>query len=94
MLKYDTIYMIRKGVTMSENLTNEIIDILNEIDDTVDYKSEKHLIDDHILDSFGIISLVAALEGQYDVTVSAAEMVPENFNSADAIAAMVERLRK
>ena len=85
MLKYDTIYMIRKGVTMSENLTNEIIDILNEIDD---------LIDDHILDSFGIISLVAELEGQYDVKVSAAEMVPENFNSADAIAAMVERLRK
>ena len=94
MLKYDTIYMIRKGVTMSEKLTNETIDILNEIDDTVDYKSEKHLIDDDILDSFGIISLVAELEGQYDVKVSAAEMVPENFNSADAIAAMVERLRK
>lgn len=38
---------------------NELLEILNEIDDTIDYETETGLIDDHLLDSFAIISLVS-----------------------------------
>lgn len=66
--------------------------ILEDIDDSIDYSKEKKLVDDHLLDSFGIISLVGELEEEFDVSIDASEMVPQNFNSAEALWAMVQRL--
>ena len=71
----------------------ELLDILNEIDDSIDYENEKALIDDHLLDSFSIITLVSELEDHFDIEIDAAEMTPENFNSAEALWAMVERIQ-
>mgnify|MGYP000634601902 CR=1 FL=1 len=72
----------------------ELLEILNEIDDTIDYENETALIDDHILDSFGVITLVSEIEDAFDIRVAAKEMVPANFNSAKAIWAMIERLQE
>ena len=72
---------------------NELLEILNEIDDTIDYETETGLIDDHLLDSFAIISLVSELEDAFDISIDAAEMTPENFNSAANLWKMVERLQ-
>ena len=72
----------------------ELLEILNEIDDTIDYENETALIDDHILDSFGVITLVSEIEDAFDIRVVAKEMVPANFNSAKAIWAMIERLQE
>lgn len=72
----------------------KLIEILNEIDDSIDYSSEKRLIDDQLLDSFGVITLVAELEDAFDISIEAAEMVPANFNSAEAIWNMVQRLQE
>lgn len=71
-----------------------LLEILNEIDDSVNWKKEQELIDDHILDSFGVISLVAELEDAFSIEVEASEMVPENFNSVDALWKMVQRLQE
>ena len=73
---------------------NELLEILNEIDDTIDYETENGLIDDHLLDSFAIISLVSELEDAFDISIDAAEMTPENFNSAANLWKMVERLQE
>lgn len=73
---------------------NELLEILNEIDDTIDYNEEKHLIDDHLLDSFSIISLVGELEKTFDISIEAAEMTAENFNSAESLWAMVQGLQE
>ena len=73
---------------------NELLEILNEIDDTIDYETETGLIDDHLLDSFAIISLVSELEDAFDISIYAAEMTPENFNSAANLWKMVERLQE
>ena len=70
----------------------ELLEILNDIDDSVDYESEKALIDDHLLDSFGIITLIAEIEEHFDIEVDAAEMTPENFNSVDAMWNRIQRL--
>lgn len=72
----------------------ELLEILNEIDDTIDYETETGLIDDHLLDSFAIISLVSELEDAFDISIDAAEMTPENFNSAANLWKMVERLQE
>lgn len=73
---------------------NELLEILNEIDDTIDCETETGLIDDHLLDSFAIISLVSELEDAFDISIDAAEMTPENFNSAANLWKMVERLQE
>ena len=69
-----------------------IIEILEEILPGEDVANEEALVDDNILDSFAIISLVSALEEEYGIVISPAELVPANFNSAAALHEMVERL--
>lgn len=86
--------MNRKCAVAREERMNELLEILNEIDDTIDYTVEKHLIDDHLLDSFSIISLVSELEDAFDISIDAAEMTAENFNSAESLWKMVQRLQE
>ena len=71
-----------------------LMNILREIDDSIDYEKEQALIDDRLLDSFGVITLVAELEDAFDIVIEASEMVPANLNSAQAIYNMVCRLQE
>ena len=73
---------------------DRIIEILKGIHPEVDYETETGLIDKRIFDSFDVVNIVGELMDEFDIEITAEHMVPENFNSADAIAAMVERLRK
>ena len=75
-------------------IMEELLEILNDIQPGVDFENEKHLIDDHLLDSLSIISLVAELEDTFDVTIPAVEIIPDNFNSAEAMLEMLQRLRE
>jgi acyl carrier protein len=70
----------------------EILEILRGLHNNVDFRTHRTLIDDAILDSFDIISIVASLSEQFDITVPPEEIAPENFNSADALWDMVQRL--
>ena len=70
----------------------ELLDILAELHPDVDFETEEHLIDDKILDSFDIVTLVAEIDSSFDVAIPAEELIPENFNSAKAIYALVEKL--
>ena len=72
----------------------KLMEILMEIDDSIDYEKEKALIDGRLLDSFGVITLVSELEEAYDIDIEASEMTPDNFNSAEAIYKMVVRLQE
>ena len=72
----------------------ELLEILNDIQPGVDFEHETHLIDDHLLDSLSIISLVAELEDAFDITVTAVEIIPDNFNSAEAMMEMIQRLQE
>lgn len=52
------------------------------------------MIDDRLLDSFGVITLVSELEDVFGIEIEASEMVPENFNSAEAMDRMISRLKE
>lgn len=73
---------------------NELIAILEDIEPGVDYATCTTLIDDHILDSFGILSLVSEMEDAFDIEVSPVELVAENFNSAESLWKMICRLKE
>ena len=72
----------------------KLMEILREIDDTIDFEKETALIDGRILDSFGMITLVSELEDAFDIQIGASEMVQENFNSVQAMWEMVTRLKE
>jgi acyl carrier protein len=72
----------------------KLIEILEELQPDVDYANCTTLIDDHYLDSLTIISLVAELEDNFDVEIPTVEIIPSNFNSAEAIWDMVTRLQE
>ena len=70
----------------------ELLDILREMHPDVDFATEEHLIDNAILDSMDIVGLIAEISEVYDVTITARDIVPENFNSAQALYALIQRL--
>ena len=70
----------------------ELLSILTEIHPDVDFETCDTLIDDKILDSFDIVTLVAEIDSAFGVAIPAEELLPENFNSAKALYALIERL--
>jgi acyl carrier protein len=66
--------------------------ILRSVNEDADWENEDALMDGGVLDSFDVIALVAALDDEYGLEIGAEELLPENFNSAAAIFAMVQRL--
>ena len=75
-------------------MKEQIIEILEDIQPEADYETCQTLIDDHILTSLDVLSLVAELEDEFDVTIPTVEIIPSNCNSVDAFAAAVERLQE
>ena len=84
--------MQARGQHMDEITLDDIIEVLEDVREDIDYEQEKKLIDDGILDSFDILSIISALNEEFDITIPAKDIVPENFNSAEAMLAMVQRL--
>ena len=71
-----------------------LIEILEELQPEVDYKTCETLIDDHHLDSLTILSLVAEIEDEFDVVIPTVEIIPSNFNSAKKIYELITKLQE
>ncbi len=71
---------------------DELLEILRELHPEVDFETENHLIDNEILDSFDIVTLIAEIQEVFDVTIDAKRIVPENFNSAEALYALIQEI--
>jgi acyl carrier protein/ribosomal protein S18 acetylase RimI-like enzyme len=68
--------------------------ILEEIRPDIDFKKETQLVDDGLLDSFDIVSIVSELNDYFDIAIRVSELNPENFNSAEAIYKMCIKLKE
>ena len=71
----------------------KLLEILIEVNADVDFENCESLIDDGILDSFDIVSIVGELNDEFDVEISPVDIIPKNFNSAKAMWSMIERLQ-
>ncbi len=72
---------------------DQLISILSEIKPDVDFATETGLIDNALLDSFDIVQIVGRLNEEFDIEITPKDIVPENFNSAEALWNMVENLQ-
>ena len=70
----------------------KLLAILNELHDDVDFTKETALIDDGILDSLDIVSIVTEIDSEFDVRIPPEEIIPENFNSAQALFDLITKL--
>lgn len=71
----------------------ELLNLLNETCPGIDFAGSETLIDDEILDSLDIVTIVSALMDTYGITISVDDLVPENFNSVSAMLALIQRLQ-
>ncbi|MCI8585238.1 MAG: acyl carrier protein [Lachnospiraceae bacterium] len=72
----------------------ELLELLSELKPEIDFKTEKSLIDDGLLESFDVITLIAEMEDRFEIEVPAEEIIPENFNTAEGIWMLLERIRR
>ena len=70
----------------------QLIEILKELHPDVDFYTAEGLIDDGILDSLDMVTLVTEINDRFDVSIPAEEIIPENFNSAAALFELIEKL--
>ena len=72
---------------------DELMEILEEARPDLDFTVEKALIDDALLDSFDIISIVGEINDNFDIEINANDLLPENFNSAEAIWELITKMQ-
>ena len=72
---------------------DKLIEILEDIQPGVDFRNCDTLIEYGLLDSFAILSIVSELQDEFGISITPAEIIPENFNSAKALWDMVCRLK-
>jgi acyl carrier protein len=70
----------------------QLLEILRGMHPDVDFETNDDLIGEGVLDSLDIVTLITEINTTFDVSIPAEEVIPENFNSAEAIFAMIERL--
>lgn len=66
----------------------KLIDILKELRPDIDIESQS-LVDDGVLDSFDIVTLVGELVDAFSIEIGVEDIIPENFNSVDAMMALI-----
>lgn len=71
----------------------KLLKILKGIRPDVDFENEKALIEDGILDSFDVVSIISELDDEFGVQIKITELDPENFNSVESIWNLVLRLK-
>ena len=72
-------------------MKEKLIRILTEVCPGVDFAAETALIDDGILESLDIVAIVTELREAFDADIGVDDLLPETFNSADAMLALIER---
>ncbi len=71
----------------------DLIRIMSEIRPDIDFEKETELIDNDILDSFDIIAIVGEVNSFYKIKINVNDLLPENFNSAEALYELITKLK-
>ena len=73
---------------------DELLELLKDVRDDVDFENNDKLIDDGILASFDILQIIAEINETFDVEIPATAIIPVNFNSASAMYALIQKLKE
>jgi len=72
---------------------DELLEVLDSVKPDVDFANETALVDGGVLNSFDLVMIVGELQDHYDITIPADEILPEHFNSAEAILDLIEDIQ-
>lgn len=72
---------------------DQLLELLKDINEDVDFTAQTAIIDDEVIDSLDLTGLIADMEDAFDIEIGMNDIVPENFNTVDAMWAMVQRLQ-
>lgn len=70
-------------------MKEQVMEILAEIRSDIDFETETALIDDGLLESLDIVAIVGEFNEEFDVEISVEDLIPENFNSVDAMVELI-----
>lgn len=71
----------------------KLLKILSDVRPDIDFNTETALIDDGILDSFDIVSIISEIDDEFGVAIRISELEPENFNSIQSIYSLIQKLQ-
>ncbi|MBS7406641.1 MAG: acyl carrier protein [Coriobacteriales bacterium] len=72
---------------------NRLLELLKDVNEDVDFTTQTAIIDDEVIDSLDLTGLIADIEDTFDIEIGMNDIVPENFNTVDAMWAMIQRLQ-
>ncbi len=72
---------------------DKLLELLKNIRPDVDFENETELIDEGILDSFDVVSIISEMDDAFGVQIRINELDPENFNSVEAIWNLIQKLK-
>ncbi len=77
-----------------KNMENKLYLILENIRPEVDFRSTNNFISEGYLDSFDIVSLVSAIDEQFNISIDGTDILPENFETIDTISLLIKKFQK
>ncbi|MBP3866480.1 MAG: acyl carrier protein [Eggerthellaceae bacterium] len=77
---------------MMEPTLENLIELLKDVNDEADYENCTTLVDDRVLTSFDILAIISEIDDEFDVAIPAKDIIPANFNSAQSMLALIQRL--
>lgn len=75
-------------------MRDTVLEILQDIRNDIDFENETALIDDDMLESLDIVAIVGEFNEEFDVEISVEDLLPENFNSVDAMVELITRAQE
>lgn len=81
---------LKKGVN---RMKEKLIEVLKESCPDVDFLSSDRLVSDGILDSITTIEIISTISMEFGITIPYEEYTEDNFNSIDAMVALMEKYR-
>lgn len=75
-------------------MREDVLDILSEIRGDIDFENETKLVDDRLLSSLDIVTIVSKFNDEFDVEISVEDLESENFNSVDAMVELITRAQE
>ncbi len=75
-------------------MRDTVLEILQDVRSDIDFENETALIDDDLLESLDIVAIVGEFNEEFDVEISVEDLLPENFNSVDAMVELITRAQE
>lgn len=80
-----------KNMKKLSEIKLQVISILSEIRPEYDFSQDLNFIEEGMLDSLDIVTLVTGLDEKFSISIDGKDIIPENFSSLELIANLLKK---